>query len=237
MCNRLLHDAGVRRPADQEAWYQGLHVTMPASEGSTLTDLNHQATGLWIEDCATQLTTGMPGNAVQQRSTQSMSTLICNAAEKTLVIHDRAVLKADELDGFPPEEVTRIRSGLLLMHASENRVAEVRALVEVHGLDLSVQDTGGLTALHHACQKGNVDVARYILERSDKHIHERDKHGNTPLHAASRTQQIEVVQLLLAKKPLLDAVNQAGLTPLVAAKQVGYTTMVQLLRAAGASWA
>ncbi|WP_159596173.1 ankyrin repeat domain-containing protein [Hydrogenophaga sp. BPS33] len=232
MRGRFQHDPGIPRPRHQDGGYQGLHITTVGGDGTNLIELNMQALVLWIEDGGTERTTGQPGIALLQRSAPPMNTLTWDAHQQALVIHERATLKAQELGDLQPRDAHRIRVGLLLMHASDNHFAEVKALVIEHGVDLNECDAFGLTALHHASQKGHLDIVRFILSQAPHQVHATAKQGDTPLHAASRAGHHGVVQLLLDHKASIHQANTAGLMPLHLALEWKHEETVRLLRAA-----
>ncbi len=75
----------------------------------------------------------------------------------------------------------------------------------------------GESPLHAAAGWGRERVIKYAL------LHGVDftvpnKYGNTPLHTAVANEQVDIVRLLADKKDLLNIKNEAGSTPLDAAK-------------------
>jgi ankyrin repeat protein len=70
------------------------------------------------------------------------------------------------------------------------------ALLAKHGAALDAIDITGWSTLHEASWHGRVEVVRALLEA---HVALGvDREGNSPLHAAARTNQAKVVPLLLA---------------------------------------
>ncbi|WP_044742930.1 MULTISPECIES: ankyrin repeat domain-containing protein [unclassified Anoxybacillus] len=63
---------------------------------------------------------------------------------------------------------------------------------------------------------------------------ERDRDGNTPLHYAAGSGELEWVRLLYQQGADVNAANQSGTTPLMVAAQSGQTEIVQFLHKHGA---
>jgi truncated hemoglobin YjbI len=91
--------------------------------------------------------------------------------------------------------------------------ALVRAGANVHA-------SGGVqrcTALHMAARRGNVDVARALLD-CGAGVEARDRSGDTPLRRAVNLGRSEVAELLLRSGADAHAPGSRGLTPLQAAR-------------------
>jgi len=79
---------------------------------------------------------------------------------------------------------------------------------------------GEMVALHWACERGHVDIARTLLDAgTDTNI--KDFRGNTALHHAAASGSAEVVRLLLERGADKNALNDAGGTPLVVCREQG----------------
>ncbi|KAH8382394.1 hypothetical protein KR009_003305 [Drosophila setifemur] len=99
------------------------------------------------------------------------------------------------------------------------------------GTGVNVQDSGGYSALHHACLNGHEDIVRLLL------AHEAapnlpDSRGSSPLHLAAWAGETEIVRLLLTHpyRPAssnLQTIEQE--TPLHCAAQHGHTGALALL--------
>ena len=55
----------------------------------------------------------------------------------------------------------------------------------------------GVTALHEASRKGNIEIVRYLLQRGSD-IHLKKLHGLSPLHIAAYCGENEIVRALIA---------------------------------------
>lgn len=97
---------------------------------------------------------------------------------------------------------------------------------------INLKDTTGKTALHHACNQGNYELVKYLMDAgaSDKIT---DNNGNLPLHFAAAKFNFPITEYLLTKRQLnflmsllgtesndnyeqanVGATNNAGMTPL-----------------------
>lgn len=92
---------------------------------------------------------------------------------------------------------------------------------------LSIQTSSGLTLLHEAVIANNPDVVTYILDIGLIDVNATDDHGNTPLHYAASSLEINtlyvgqgqesistILDILLNNGATLDALNNFGVTPL-----------------------
>lgn len=87
----------------------------------------------------------------------------------------------------------------------------------MQGMDPDLKDNAGYTALHVACTKGRMDIARLLLQYGAKHT-ETAISGIRPLHEAAENGDIEIVRLLLSygADPLLT--TYSGQTPYMLAE-------------------
>ncbi|MBN2269421.1 MAG: ankyrin repeat domain-containing protein [Sedimentisphaerales bacterium] len=99
---------------------------------------------------------------------------------------------------------------------------------------LSDLNVGGITALHHAVEKG-YDVTEKLIDAGVP-VNPVDLEGNTPLHYAARSEETGegIVELLLSKGAKVNARNAKGQTPLDWAKQAKRSKIVALLKKHGA---
>jgi hemoglobin len=73
------------------------------------------------------------------------------------------------------------------------------------------------TALHMAARRGNLEIARVLLDCGAK-IDARDSLGDTPLRRAVNCGQLQIASLLLAAGADMHSPGSKGLTPLQAAR-------------------
>ncbi|XP_052835697.1 ankyrin repeat and SAM domain-containing protein 1A isoform X2 [Drosophila gunungcola] len=99
------------------------------------------------------------------------------------------------------------------------------------GTGVNVQDSGGYSALHHACLNGHEDIVRLLLAH-EASPNLPDSRGSSPLHLAAWAGETEIVRLLLTHpyRPAsanLQTIEQE--TPLHCAAQHGHTGALALL--------
>jgi ankyrin repeat protein len=80
-------------------------------------------------------------------------------------------------------------------HNQPDDAARVRPLLEA-GVDVTVKDAKGKTALHRAAQAGFIEIAKLLLQ-SGADIDALDPEGETPVFDAVRAGRAETVRLLL----------------------------------------
>ncbi|HVR34542.1 MAG TPA: ankyrin repeat domain-containing protein [Methylomirabilota bacterium] len=106
------------------------------------------------------------------------------------------------------------RLGFVVQKEMEETVS---ALIE-HGADVTVKDSDGRTALHHAVlRRFSAQVVSLLIEKGAD-VNARDSHGNTPLHWA--VNDFKISQLLLENGAEVNALSEAGKSPLAIALAV-----------------
>ena len=112
-------------------------------------------------------------------------------------------------------------------------VAAVRGLLE-RGADVQTARPDGMTALHWAAMRSDVEMAEMLLY-AGANIEATTRIGqHTPLHVAGRSGQAEVVQALLEAGADPHAASSSGATPLHLAAQAGNAAAVAALLDHGA---
>jgi len=113
----------------------------------------------------------------------------------------------------------------------QDAVAPIERIIGVVGIDS--QDFRGRTALHIACAHGQVQVARFLLEKGAK-PDLRDQNGRTPIDSALRRGELELVVELCRKAPperracfLVDSSNDSGKAPLLAAYDMADISVIK----------
>ena len=112
----------------------------------------------------------------------------------------------------------------------EGMPAAARVLLEQPQIDVNALNKAGESPLMMAALKGNVDVARILIERGAA----INKSGWTPLHYAATGGNVDIMNMLLNKGAQLDARSPNGTTPLMMAARYGSTQAVELLLQKGA---
>ena len=122
----------------------------------------------------------------------------------------------------------------MLFAVRSNNIDELMNLIE-QGANINWQDSRmeGVTALHEASRKGNIEIVRYLLERGSD-IHSKSYDGFSPLHIAAYCGENEIVCALIAAGADVNAKAKDDITPLHTAVSMGHTEIVKLLGENGA---
>jgi len=75
-----------------------------------------------------------------------------------------------------------------------------------------LKDPQGLTLLHWAADRGQVEMARLLLERDDKLLDLQDSEGQTALHYAASCGHLDMVRLLLSSGADREVADEEGAT-------------------------
>ncbi|KAI9479596.1 ankyrin repeat-containing domain protein [Zychaea mexicana] len=86
----------------------------------------------------------------------------------------------------------------LFGYARQNNLDGVRHIISKQRDLVDSKDEDGLTALHHACDRGNVDMAKLLIELGAD-IDSKTNEQETPLHYACISEQLETAQVLLCQ--------------------------------------
>ncbi|XP_036674384.3 ankyrin repeat and SAM domain-containing protein 1A [Drosophila suzukii] len=99
------------------------------------------------------------------------------------------------------------------------------------GTGVNFQDSGGSSALHHACLNGHEDIVRLLLAH-EASPNLPDSRGSSPLHLAAWAGETEIVRLLLThpyRPASANLLTKDRETPLHCAAQHGHTGALALL--------
>ena len=95
------------------------------------------------------------------------------------------------------------------------------------------KDKDGFTALHWACHKGHLEMAKFLLLQ-EQDVNAKVIYGYTPLHLATWSGNLEIVKLLVSKGAYLNAQNNDGDTSLEIAEHNLFHTISTFLKTKGA---
>lgn len=121
---------------------------------------------------------------------------------------------------------------------------DLKNILMTTNIDINIQNTEGVSALHNAAEKNCIRCVRLLLDHgADFRILTR--YANSPLHVAARKNCVAVVQMLLkagvanstnvSHCELVDAVNTKNETALYLASKYGYEEVVDILLSYGAN--
>lgn len=104
----------------------------------------------------------------------------------------------------------------------------LRFLIDLCSDDINCTTSEGYTPLHIAAFMGNLPCAKVLVERGGN-IHQRDVHGNVPLHYAVQTNSESLVEYLIqCGTPL--TVNNDGISPSVLASLYNQTNILEIFK-------
>jgi ankyrin repeat protein len=110
--------------------------------------------------------------------------------------------------------------------ACKNDITLVKLFLE-HGWDPNREDVRGRTSLHLAALCGASDVVKELL--SECNIHHRDRDWNTPVHLASTSGSVGVLELVVNAGGDVNKLNKTGESPLGIACERGHSEAVRWL--------
>mmetsp|Transcript_6714 Transcript_6714/g.8776 ORF Transcript_6714/g.8776 Transcript_6714/m.8776 type:complete len:582 (-) Transcript_6714:1574-3319(-) len=92
--------------------------------------------------------------------------------------------------------------------------ASVSAFFIETGIEVDNADRNGITPLILACEENNLECAKQLLATGKVNVDLETTEGNTALHHAVKSANVELVRLLLCNKANVDKANNNGLRPL-----------------------
>lgn len=132
--------------------------------------------------------------------------------------------------GFDPNTLSDYGQVPLYLALQEDCPAVVAVLLASPALKVDASNAKGETPLMMAALKGQVDLARKLIERGAK----VRKSGWTPAHYAASGPSAELLALLLDRGADIDARAPDGNTPLMQAARFGTEDSIKLLVQRGA---
>lgn len=127
-----------------------------------------------------------------------------------------ALLRMLTMTSAPVEDKVVFPGAAIFDLIEDSNTPLVKALIQ-RGIDHTVRNSSGDTALHVAAESNDVEIAiRLINAGSD--VNAKGNGGATPLHYAVQKSEKKMVQALLSWEAKPDALDDGGKTPLELAK-------------------
>ncbi|MDB2592086.1 ankyrin repeat domain-containing protein [Gammaproteobacteria bacterium] len=104
----------------------------------------------------------------------------------------------DEAQKYWPECHKALGKNCFLFPLEKQKLEWVKFFTQ-KGADLTVTDDDGLTVLHHAANKGHLDVVKYLVEQGADHNAKVKTCGFLPIHFAAYNGCQDILKFLLTK--------------------------------------
>jgi len=115
-----------------------------------------------------------------------------------------------------------------LHYAAERGSAEIASLLIEYGAKIDCVTNHGSSPCHLAAVNGFKNVLEVLLHHNDDLVNIKDTIGDTPLHRACKSGDMETVAFILQKKPAI-AYNNYGSSALHTAAQWNQDKIVELM--------
>jgi hypothetical protein len=115
------------------------------------------------------------------------------------------------------------------MEAAIKGRTEIVRLLLTNGADVTLQSTGGTTALMEAAFKGHTEIVRLLLTNGAADVNTKDDKGWTALMEAAFYGDAGIVRRLLAKGADPKLKNRDGRTALQIARGRGHQDIVDII--------
>ena len=174
------------------------------------------------------LDAGINVNA-QDKSDEGRTALISAAARGDLEVVNVLVMHGADVN------VRDNKGFTALFHAIEARYDEVANLLLNHPkLDPNARGLNGVTALISYTWRERRDAVQKLLDRGAD-VNAQDNDGDSAMHGAAQTGNVEILDMLLEKGGNAELKNKQGGTPLMWAAVFGNEAAARRLLASGAN--
>jgi cytohesin len=208
----------------------------------------------WAEGITALIGAGADVNLLSERQDTPLIAAVVHkkpAAAQALVDGGADLEIANKIGSTPYNYVVRMNAGSQVTMTSwviedgvkketvhdpnipRSAAMEVAALLAKAGAVVDSEDSGGITALGHAANAGDLGWMKLALEHGASASH-ANASGYQPILAAASQGHVEAVQLLIASGASASASDNAGFTPLHEAAMAGNVELTKVLLAAGA---
>lgn len=112
----------------------------------------------------------------------------------------------------------------------------IKLLKKLHNkeINLKFKDKKGNTLLHHAAASSQPEICKFFVEEVGIDVNTKGLQGETPLHIATVTNNIENINLLIESGANIDIPDCKGRTALYIARKKNYDEIAKLLIKYGA---
>jgi ankyrin repeat protein len=129
-------------------------------------------------------------------------------------------------------------AAMLCQAARSNDIIQAQQLIQSN-IDINGIDSTGSTALHHACNYGQLSMVLFLLKAGCRWdiATNTSLGGYAPIHLAIRSKHTDVLQVLLEHSKdsaHVNAISASKTTPIMEAAKIGNLSMIQLLLQASA---
>lgn len=121
----------------------------------------------------------------------------------------------------------------MLGAANNGKLEEVIRQID-GGIHVDAMNAKGETALHIACRRNDMDMAKILLER-DANVNSKSDDYNSPLHELTENDNQELAELLIKHGANVNIRDKIGWTPLHEACKKGHAEFVVFLLRNGAN--
>ncbi|SOS79227.1 acyl-CoA-binding protein, putative [Plasmodium sp. gorilla clade G1] len=100
---------------------------------------------------------------------------------------------------------------ILCQHVVMGDLASIKKNLKHNPSLINKKNSSGLTPLHYACDRGYIDIVKYLVNQG-ANINVEDSYGDTPLHMAAYSEKLNVVDFLKSVGADINKTNSEGLT-------------------------
>eukprot|EP00931_Biecheleriopsis_adriatica_P049802 TRINITY_DN28819_c0_g1_i1.p1 TRINITY_DN28819_c0_g1~~TRINITY_DN28819_c0_g1_i1.p1 ORF type:complete len:327 (-),score=76.81 TRINITY_DN28819_c0_g1_i1:142-1101(-) len=134
-----------------------------------------------------------------------------------------SVMRSSIGDPNQAADVDETPVGQLCEKIAEGDTEAARAILRANPKLACQADKDGMIPLHWAADRGELEMVRALLAGPgvQANVNAKDASGETPLHYAVNTENVEVAQLLVSHGADVHVENEDGETPMQLAKEAG----------------
>ncbi|KAF1841331.1 ankyrin [Cucurbitaria berberidis CBS 394.84] len=132
------------------------------------------------------------------------------------------------------DNTTQDSSGMSIGHyvawSKSSSVIDLRRCYRANPASLGTTNDEGMTILHYACQRGNLEIIEFLLGENNPAFSQADWHGRTLLHYATESSRsAQTIDILVQEGFDVHAVDHRGRTVLHHAASAGSVAAVEKL--------